>query len=227
MNDIADIHFNDPGATTANIFVGLTNLDGELAKLTTRGFDPETFCAPMFVEGWRLWFVDPSPTGVDLEFRKARGRKPFSTTDISAALPDIIEKVNEGLAAREAHEANMQREAASAAADRAVNSLVSDSLRAFDQEVWRLADEDADVLAAVALLKEAREAAVKRIVATVSPIDCVRQAADLGEQQTENLKAMGVDLNAVNEQTRRGVFQSVDCRISNPALVRRPGRVIL
>ena len=225
MNDIADIHFNDPGATTANIFVGLTNLDGELAKLTTRGFDPETFCAPMFVEGWRLWFVDPSPTGVDLEFRKARGRKPFTREAIDAALPDIIEKVNEGLAKREAHEIEMRREAASAAADRAINSLMSDSLRAFDQEVWRLADKDADVLAAVALLKEAQDAAVKRIVKTVAPD--VRQAVDLGEQQTDMLKAMGVDLNVVNEQTRRAVYQSVDCRINNPALVRRPGRAIL
>ena len=225
MNDIADIHFNDPGATTANIFVGLTNLDGELAKLTTRGFDPETFCAPMFVEGWRLWFVNPIDGFVELEFRKARGRKPFTREAIDAALPDIIEKVNEGLAKREAHEIEMRREAASAAADRAINSLMSDSLRAFDQEVWRLADKDADVLAAVALLKEAQDAAVKRIVKTVAPD--VRQAVDLGEQQTDMLKAMGVDLNVVNEQTRRAVYQSVDCRINNPALVRRPGRAIL
>ena len=227
MNDIADIHFNDPGATTANIFVGLTNLDGELAKLTTRGFDPETFCAPMFVEGWRLWFVDPSPTGVDLEFRKARGRKPFTREAIDAALPDIIEKVNAGLAARAAHEVEMQREAANSAADRAINSLVSDSLRAFDAEVWRQADEDADVLAAVALLKEAREAAVKRIVATVSPEECIRSVLDLGPDQTDNLKAMGVSLDAVNEQTRASVFKETGYRINNPALVRRPGRAIL
>ena len=225
MNDIADISFNNAGASNAAVIVGITNPDGELAKLTTRGFDPETFCAPMFVEGWRLWFVDPSPTGVDLEFRKARGRKPFTREAIDAALPDIIEKVNEGLAKREAHEIEMRREAASAAADRAINSLMSDSLRAFDQEVWRLADKDADVLAAVALLKEAQDAAVKRIVKTVAPD--VRQAVDLGEQQTDMLKAMGVDLNVVNEQTRRAVYQSVDCRINNPALVRRPGRAIL
>ena len=225
MNDIADISFNNAGASNAAVIVGITNPDGELAKLTTRGFDPETFCEPMFVEGWRLWFVNPIDGFVELEFRKARGRKPFTREAIDAALPDIIEKVNEGLAKREAHEIEMRREAASAAADRAINSLMSDSLRAFDQEVWRLADKDADVLAAVALLKEAQDAAVKRIVKTVAPD--VRQAVDLGEQQTDMLKAMGVDLNVVNEQTRRAVYQSVDCRINNPALVRRPGRAIL
>ena len=225
MNDIADISFNNAGASNAAVIVGITNPDGELAKLTTRGFDPETFCEPMFVDGWRLYFVGPSSAGVELEFRKARGRKPFTREAIDAALPDIIEKVNEGLAKREAHEIEMRREAASAAADRAINSLMSDSLRAFDQEVWRLADKDADVLAAVALLKEAQDAAVKRIVKTVAPD--VRQAVDLGEQQTDMLKAMGVDLNVVNEQTRRAVYQSVDCRINNPALVRRPGRAIL
>ena len=225
MNNITDISFNNVGASNAAVVVRLTNLDGELAKLTTRGFDPETFCAPMFVEGWRLWFVNPIDGFVELEFRKARGRKPFTREAIDAALPDIIEKVNEGLAKREAHEIEMRREAASAAADRAINSLMSDSLRAFDQEVWRLADKDADVLAAVALLKEAQDAAVKRIVKTVAPD--VRQAVDLGEQQTDMLKAMGVDLNVVNEQTRRAVYQSVDCRINNPALVRRPGRAIL
>jgi len=225
MNDIADISFNNARASNAAVIVGITNPDGELAKLTTRGFDPETFCEPMFVEGWRLWFVNPIDGFVELEFRKARGRKPFTREAIDAALPDIIEKVNEGLAKREAHEIEMRREAASAAADRAINSLMSDSLRAFDQEVWRLADKDADVLAAVALLKEAQDAAVKRIVKTVAPD--VRQAVDLGEQQTDMLKAMGVDLNVVNEQTRRAVYQSVDCRINNPALVRRPGRAIL
>jgi len=225
MNDIADISFNNAGASNAAVIVGITNPDGELAKLTTRGFDPETFCEPMFVDGWRLYFVGPSSAGVELEFRKARGRKPFTREAIDAALPGIIEKVNEGLAKREAHEIEMRREAASAAADRAINSLMSDSLRAFDQEVWRLADKDADVLAAVALLKEAQDAAVKRIVKTVAPD--VRQAVDLGEQQTDMLKAMGVDLNVVNEQTRRAVYQSVDCRINNPALVRRPGRAIL
>ena len=227
MNDIADISFNNAGASNAAVIVGITNPDGELAKLTTRGFDPETFCEPMFVEGWRLWFVNPIDGFVELEFRKARGRKPFTREAIDAALPDIIEKVNEGLAKREAHEIEMRREAASAAADRAINSLMSDSLRAFDQEVWRLADKDADVLAAVALLKEAREAAVKRIVKTVAPEDCVHSVLDLGRDQTDMLKAMGVDLTAVNEQTRLAVFQSVDCRVANPALVRRPGRVIL
>ena len=227
MNDIADISFNNAGVSNAAVVVGLTNLDGELAKLTTRGFDPETFCAPMFVDGWRLYFVGLSPTGVDLEFRKARGRKPFTREAIDAALPDIIGKVNEGLAAREAHEIEMQREAANRAADNAINSLVGDSMRAFDQEVWRLAAEDENVVAAVALLKEAQDAAVKRIVKTIATEDCVHSVLDLGQDQTDMLKAMGVDLNVVNEQTRRAVYQSVDCRINNPALVRRPGRAIL